>query len=50
MKRDYSEVYMDIISTAKSFYNNELKGNTDKAKELAEKQLELAKELVEVVK
>ena len=50
MKRDYSEVYMDIISTAKSFYNNELKGNTDKAKELAEKQLKLAKELVEVVK
>lgn len=50
MKRDYSEVYMDIISTAKSFYNNELKGNTEKSKELANKQLELAKELVEVVK
>ena len=50
MKRDYSEVYMDIIRTAKGFYNYELKGNTEKAKELANKQLELAKELVEVVK
>jgi len=50
MKRDYSEVYMDIISTTKSFYNNELKGNTEIVKQLADKQLELAKELVEVVK
>jgi hypothetical protein len=50
MNRDYSEVYIDIIRTAKSFYNYELKGNVEKAKECAAKQLELAKELVDVVK
>ena len=50
MSRDYSEVYLDIVRTLRSFYNHEIKGNAEKAKELAEKQLELAKELVEVVK
>jgi hypothetical protein len=50
MNRDYSEVYLDIVKTLRSFYNNELKGNTDAAHKAAVRTNELAKELLEVVK
>lgn len=48
--RDYSEVYLDIVKTLKSFYNNELKGNTEAAKKAAEETNKLAKELLEAIK
>lgn len=48
--RDYSEVYLDIVRTLRSFYNYELKGNTEAAQEAAVRTNELAKELLEVVK
>jgi hypothetical protein len=48
--RDYAEVYLDIVKTLRSFYNYELKGNTEAAQKAAVRTNELAKELLEVVK
>jgi hypothetical protein len=48
--RDYSEVYLDIVRTLRSFYNYELKGNVEAAQQAAVRTNELAKELLEVVK
>ena len=50
MNRDYSEVYIDIVRTLKSFYNHELKGNAVAAQKAAVRTNELAKELLEAVK
>ena len=50
MNRDYSEVYIDIVKTLKSFYNHEIKGNAEAAHKAAVRTNELAKELLEVVK
>jgi hypothetical protein len=50
MSRDYSEVYLDIVKTLRSFYNYELNGNTEAAQKAAVRTNELAKELLEVVK
>ena len=49
MNRDYSEVYIDIVKTLKSFYNYELKGNSEAAQKAAVRTNELAKELLEAV-
>lgn len=48
--RDYAEVYLDVVKTIKSFYNNELKGNTEEAHKLALHTVELAKELADATK
>jgi len=48
--RDYSEVYIDIVKTLRSFYNYELKGNAEEAQQAAIRTNELAKELLEAVK
>jgi hypothetical protein len=48
--RDYSEVYIDIVKTLRSFYNYELKGNAEAAHKAVVRTHELAKELLEVVK
>jgi hypothetical protein len=48
--RDYSEVYIDIVKTLRSFYNYELKGNAEAAQQAVVRTNELAKELLEVVK
>lgn len=48
--RDYSEVYIDIVKTIRSFYNYELKGNTEEAQKAAVRTNELAKELLEAIK
>ena len=50
MSRDYSEVYLDIVKTLKSFYNHELRGNAEAAHKAAVRTNELAKELIEAVK
>jgi hypothetical protein len=50
MSRDYSEVYLDIVKTLRSFYNNEIKGNAEEAQKAAARTNELAKELLEAVK
>jgi len=46
--RDYAEVYLEIVKTLKSFYNDELKGNTEEAHKIAIRTIELAKELVDI--
>ena len=48
--RDYAEVYLDVVKTIKSFYNNELKGNTEEAHNMALRTAELAKELADATK
>jgi hypothetical protein len=50
MSRDYSEVYIDIVKTLRSFYNYELKGNAEAAQQAAVRTNELAKELLEAIK
>ena len=50
MNRDYSEVYIDIVKTLKSFYNHKIKGKAEAAHKAAVRTNELAKELLEVVK
>ena len=50
MNRDYSEVYLDIVKTLRSFYNHEIKNNTEAAQQAAIRTNELAKELLEAVK
>lgn len=48
--RDYSEVYLDIVKTLRSFYNYELKNNKAAAQKAAVRTNELVKELIEAVK
>ena len=48
--RDYAEVYLEVVQTLKSFYNYELKGNTEEAHKMAIRNVELAKELVDAIK
>jgi hypothetical protein len=48
--RDYAEVYIEIIQTLKSFYNNELKNNEEESHKMAIRHVELAKELADIVK
>lgn len=48
--RDYTEVYLEIVKTLKSYYNHELKRNSDEAQKSAARIAELGKELLDVVK
>ena len=48
--RDYAEVYLEIVQTLKSYYNHELKSNTEEAQKKATRIAELGKELLDVVK
>jgi len=48
--RDYAEVYLEVVQTLRSFYNNELKGNAEEAHKIAIRTAELAKELVDITK
>jgi hypothetical protein len=48
--RDYAEVYLEVVQTLRSFYNNELKGNSEEAHKIAIRTAELAKELVDITK
>ena len=47
---DYSEVYIEINKTLKSYYNYELKGNHEKAAKVANDVATLADTLKELAK
>lgn len=48
--KDYTEVYLEIVKTLKSYYNHELKRNTEEAQKSAARIAELGKELVDAIK